>query len=76
MSDLDLNGFPLDGDALWHVSKDGQTHTVTEYNQEVTGFSDGLKDVLRYGDNAYYWLWHPSQFEKLGYVVERQKRRP
>jgi hypothetical protein len=67
-------GFPLTHDAVWKLTKGEQIEVVTEYNQEVTGFSDGLKGIITYGDNAYYWLWPPGEFQRRGWTVERIER--
>lgn len=65
-------GFSCEYDVLWRLTKDNRVEVATEYNQEITGFSEGLKGILTYGDNAYYWLWHPSAIEiQHGWKCER-----
>lgn len=68
-------GFPDTHDALWKLTKGDQIEVVTEYNQEVTGFSEGLRGTLIYGDNAYYWLWPPGEFQRQGWTCEIMNRR-
>lgn len=61
MNDGDLIGcsFETDQRLLLIPPGDGEPQTLTEYNDEITGFTPGLVDafpdgVVRYGGNAYY----------------------
>lgn len=64
-------GCPDRHETLWRFTKDGQEECATEYNQEIMGYSEGLKDILDYGASAYYWFWTPAAITtKFGWTAE------
>ncbi len=63
-------GCPSINDIMYRLFNKNNEEYVTMYNDEITGYSEGLKNILKFGDNAYYWLATPSQFAKLGWSGE------
>ena len=51
-----LQGRVLPTDVVYRLTRGEQVEYVSMYNDEITGVSRGLDGVLKYGDNAYYWL--------------------
>ncbi len=67
------NGLSDNHDRLWRIADlQGQIHAFTDYNWEVTSWSDGLQEWLEYGGNAYYWT---SEFQRRGFKVEHLEDR-
>ena len=70
MLKLIIYGCPYPMDILYSLTKGDQKEYVTIYNDEITGYSEGLKEILRYGGSAYFWLASPSEFAELGWSGE------
>jgi len=68
-----MRGFSDNHDRLWKITKPAEEYFppfeagITDYNFEITGFTMGLPEGLRYGGNVGYWL---EKLAKDGYTVE------
>lgn len=53
-----LVGYHMDNDRLWLLLTPEGTFAITEYNDELTGYSPRLAEIdpktFHYGGNAYY----------------------
>lgn len=71
-------GFSTDNDRLWKIEVDDSTEAITDYNDEITGYTpnlQGLSDIgqhIHYGGNAYYVL---NELRRHGFVVTPGDRR-
>lgn len=64
-----LHGMTLEPDRLWRIVIPEQLPgAISEYNWEVTGVSSNLIAFLRYGANAYHFLF--TLCPQLGWKVE------
>lgn len=68
----ELCGVPHPYDRHWRIVTPDFEATVTDYNWEVTGYSEALADVLRYGANAYWFLL--TECPSRGWRVEKVPR--
>src|SRR5271166_3660881 len=66
------HGFSCDRDRLWKITyQNGEVAAVTDYNWEITGWSDNAPiEVKEYGGNFYYWC---DKLQKDGFKVEYQE---
>lgn len=57
-------------DRLWKIHGPGWVGAITDYNQEITGSTEEMKDVplVRYSWNVFSAL---EACQKLGYRIER-----
>ena len=76
MDDLrkNLPGYSFPYDRLWRISGPGFMAVMTDYNWEVTGAAAALSKWIKYGDNAYYFLFTVCPRE--GFGVEKVNDRP
>jgi hypothetical protein len=63
-------GIMNERDRHWRITKDDFEGYMTDYNWEITGVTQNLKDIdpdIRYSHNAYYWT---AELRRRGYRVE------
>jgi hypothetical protein len=69
-------GLSFPHDRCWKITAQGRDYFLREYNDEITGFSDGLRDlapdVIQYSGNAYYVTGKFAQ--QQGWIVEQCPR--
>lgn len=74
----DLVGFSGDQDRLWKITKDGQVYVVTDYNNEITGWTKALADLfIGVGTVSYglYWNYFRDMLLQQGFQVEQVEDR-
>lgn len=71
MSDI-IPGILNDHDRRWKISGPELDAAITEYNWEVTGRTENLKSVVKYSDNAYWFLF--TECPRRGWRVEELGR--
>lgn len=61
------------GDMIYRLTKgDATEYVAVSHDSCIVGLTEGLADVLRYGDNAYYWLAGTvPEIAKLGWSGEK-----
>jgi len=67
-----LRGLPLNEDRRFRITGPFGEAEIAEYNDELTGYTDNLREVLgeavvHYGGNAYYIL---NEARRMGFSVE------
>lgn len=69
-------GLSFPQDRCWKITVQGRDYFLRDYNDEITGYSDGLRDlapdVIHYGGNAYYATGKFAQ--QQGWAVDRCPR--
>lgn len=63
------HGLPHPNDRHWHIIAPDFEAVVTDYNWEITGYSDCLAGTLHYGANAYFFLL--TECPRRGWRVEK-----
>ena len=68
----DLHGFSFEQDRLWRITGPDFVGAMTDYNDEITGYTPNLKEHfndgdIHYGGNAYYVT---MEAVRRGYKVE------
>ncbi len=65
-----LRGMPAEQDRLWKIEKGDFVGAVTEYNQEITGYSEGMAGLegLKIGYSGS-WFYVQGMLESKGYRV-------
>jgi hypothetical protein len=73
-----IHGFSFDQDRLWIIHTPGFIGAITDYNDEITGFTQNLHEldlqIIHYGGNAYYVTGRYAQ-EKGWRVEECEDRK-
>jgi hypothetical protein len=68
-----LKGVSYPQDRLWEIKTPSGTFYLTDYNDEITGYTQELRDLepdqIYYSGNAYYVTGKLA--EKLGWTVNR-----
>ncbi len=65
-------------DRLWLIEVNKMEEAITEYNQEITGFTPNLANLpnigryIHYSGNAYYVL---NELQKCGFIVTEYEDR-
>jgi hypothetical protein len=71
-SETKMRGVPFSQDRWWKIDGPEGCGILTDYNWEITGYTDSLRallgGIIRYGGNAYYVL---GQCQLRGWKMEQ-----